>query len=85
MPRYAFRTALENQSKIDKIRVGQTLAEVQKIMGKEPERRNMHVRYDGISIEEWSYLTDYIRKLDATITFVGGKVVEINTAKWGDD
>ncbi|MEA2239013.1 MAG: hypothetical protein QOC81_3737 [Thermoanaerobaculia bacterium] len=82
VPRYAFHAALENQAHIDKVRIGQTLAEVQRIMGKAPERRNTHVRFDGISIEEWSYLTDYVRKMDATITFVGGKVAEINTAKW---
>jgi hypothetical protein len=82
VPRYAFHAAQENQSRIDKIRIGQTLAEVQRIMGKAPERRNTHVRFDGISIEEWSYLTDYVRKMDATITFVGGKVAEINTATW---
>jgi hypothetical protein len=54
-------------------------------MGKAPERRNTHVRFDGISIEEWSYITDYVRRMDATITFVGGKVAEINTAKWEND
>ena len=85
VPRYAFHAAQENQARIDKVRVGQTLAEVQRIMGKPPERRGMHVRYDGISIEEWSYITDYVRKMDATITFVGGKVAEINTARWDGD
>ena len=85
VPRYAFHAAQENQARIDKIRIGQTLAEVQRIMGKPPERRNTHVRFDGISIEEWSYLTDYVRKMDATITFVGGKVAEINTATWEGD
>ena len=83
--RYAFNAALENQKHIDKLRIGQTLAEVERVMGKPPERRNAHVRFDGISIEEWSYLTDYVRRMDATITFVGGKVAEINTAKWDSD
>ncbi len=85
VPRYAFHAAQENQAHIDKVRIGQTLAEVQRIMGKPPERRNTHVRFDGISIEEWSYITGYVRKMDATITFVGGKVAEINTAKWEND
>lgn len=80
--RYAFRTALENQQHIDQLRIGQTLAEVERIMGKPPERRNARVRYDGISIEEWSYLTDYVRKQDTTITFVGGKVDEIRATTW---
>jgi outer membrane protein assembly factor BamE (lipoprotein component of BamABCDE complex) len=83
--RYAFETALKNQGNVDRIRIGQTLAEVQKIMGKPPERRSAHVRFDGISIEEWSYLTDYVRRMDTTITFVGGKVDEIHAARWDAD
>jgi len=83
--RYAFNAALENQKHIDKLRIGQTLAEVERIMGKPPERRNAHVRFDGISIEEWSYITDYVRKMDTTITFVGGKVDEIRSAPWESD
>jgi len=64
------------------LRIGQTLAEVERIMGKPPERRNARVRYDGISIEEWSYMTDYVRQQDTTITFVGGKVEEIRATPW---
>ena len=85
VPRYAFEASLTNQKNIDRLRVGQTLAEVQRIMGKAPERRNAHVRFDGISIEEWSYITDYVRRMDTTITFVGGKVDEIRSAKWETD
>ena len=85
VPRYAFEIALKNQANVDRLRIGQTLAEVQKIMGKPPERRNARVRFDGISIEEWSYLTDYVRRMDTTITFVGGKVDEIHTASWETD
>ena len=85
VPRYAFEQALRNQQNVDKLRIGQTLAEVQKVMGKPPERRNAHVRFDGISIEEWSYITDYVRKMDTTITFVGGKVDEIRSAAWESD
>lgn len=83
--RYAFNAALENQKHIDKLRIGQTLSEVERIMGKPPERRNAHVRFDGISIEEWSYITDYVRRMDTTITFVGGKVDEIRAAAWESD
>jgi hypothetical protein len=83
--RYAFNAAIENQKHIDKLRIGQTLAEVERIMGKGPERRNAHVRFDGISIEEWSYVTDYVRRMDTTITFVGGKVDEIRAAPWESD
>jgi hypothetical protein len=85
VPRYAFETALKNQKNIDKLRIGQTLAEVERIMGKGPERRSARVRFDGISIEEWSYITDYVRKMDTTITFVGGKVDEIRSAAWESD
>jgi hypothetical protein len=85
VPRYAFETALKNQGKVDRIHIGQTMAEVERIMGKPAERRNAHVRFDGISIEEWSYLTDYVRKMDTTITFVGGKVDEVRSASWETD
>jgi outer membrane protein assembly factor BamE (lipoprotein component of BamABCDE complex) len=85
VPLHAFRAAEQNQARIDKLRIGQTLAEVQKIMGKPPERRNARVRFDGISIEEWSYITDYVRKQDTTITFVGGKVDEIRATSWEVD
>ena len=82
MPRYAFRAAEENQKHINAIKMGLTLTEVERVMGKGPERRNARVRFDGVSIEEWFYATDYVRRLDTVITFVGGKVVEINTAPW---
>lgn len=82
VPRYAFARALENQKHIDRIRLGQTLAEVQALMGRPPERRSTRLRFDGLSIEEWSYISDYVRKMDTTITFVGGKVDEIRSATW---
>ena len=85
VPLHAFHAAMENQRHIDKLRIGQTLAEVERIMGKPPERRNARVRFDGISIEEWSYITDYVRKQDTTITFVGGKVDEIRATSWEVD
>jgi hypothetical protein len=77
VPLAAARDAASNQRKINRLRLGQTLAEVEKTMGKGPERRSTRLRYDGLSIEEWSYLTDYIHRSDTTITFVGGKVEEI--------
>ena len=79
--RHAFRLAENNRAKINRIRLGQTLVEVQKIMGP-PERRAARLRYDGVSIEEWSYVTDYVRRMDALIVFVGGKVQEIQSAPW---
>ncbi|HKR63225.1 MAG TPA: hypothetical protein VJZ00_05780 [Thermoanaerobaculia bacterium] len=85
VPRYAFQRALENQQRVDKLRLGQTLAEVEAVMGRPPERRSTRLRFDGLSIEEWSYLTDYVRKMDTVITFVGGKVEEIRSAPWEEE
>ena len=74
--------ASENQSRINQLRMGQTLTQVERVMGKGPVRRHARTRFDGVAIEEWSYSTDPMRKLDTIITFVGGKVEEINTASW---
>jgi putative hemolysin len=74
--------ALQNQQNINAIKMGQTFVEVQRIMGKGPERRHARLRFDGVAIEEWSYTSDPFRKLDTVITFIGGKVEEINTTSW---
>ena len=79
--RHAFTLAETNRTRVNKIRLGQTLVEVERIMGA-PERRAARLRYDGVSIEEWSYITDYVRKMDALILFVGGKVQEIQSTPW---
>ena len=79
--RHAFRLAEKNRARVNQVRLGQTLVEVQRILGP-PERRAARLRYDGVSIEEWSYVTDYVRKMDALILFVGGKVQEIQSTSW---
>jgi hypothetical protein len=79
--RHAFRLAETNRAHINKVRLGQTLVEVERIMGP-PERRAARLRYDGLSVEEWSYITDYVRKMDGLIVFVGGKVAEIQSTSW---
>ena len=79
--RHAFQLAEKNRARVNQVRLGQTLVEVQRIMGP-PERRAARLRYDGVSIEEWSYVTDYVRKMDALILFVGGKVQEIQSTSW---
>ncbi|HEX6641287.1 MAG TPA: hypothetical protein VF215_09245 [Thermoanaerobaculia bacterium] len=79
--RHAFALAEKNRANVNRIRLGQTLVEVQRIMGP-PERRAARLRYDGVSVEEWSYITDYVRKMDALILFVGGKVQEIQSTPW---
>ncbi|HEX2060774.1 MAG TPA: hypothetical protein VHK90_08530 [Thermoanaerobaculia bacterium] len=79
--RHAFGLAEKNRANVNRVRLGQTLVEVQRIMGP-PERRAARLRYDGVSVEEWSYITDYVRKMDALIVFVGGKVQEIQSTSW---
>ncbi len=79
--RHAFELAEKNRAALNKVRLGQTFVEVARIMGP-PERRAARLRYDGVSIEEWSYVTDYVRKMDALILFVGGKVEEIQSTSW---
>ena len=79
--RHAFALAEKNRANVNRIRLGQTLVEVQRIMGP-PERRAARLRYDGVSVEEWSYISDYVRKMDALIVFVGGKVQEIQSTSW---
>jgi len=82
VPLSAYRAAISNQQRINRVRLGQTLAEVEKIMNKGPEQRSTRLRFDGLSIEEWTYVTDYIHHTDTTITFVGGKVDEIRVTPW---
>lgn len=79
--RHAFALAEKNRTRLNKIRLGQTFVEVERVMGP-PERRAARLRYDGVSIEEWSYITDYMRKMDGLILFVGGKVEEIQSTSW---
>ena len=81
--RHAFELAEKNREHLNQVRLGQTLVEVRRVMGP-PERRAARLRYDGVSIEEWSYVTDYVRKMDALILFVGGKVQEIQSASWDE-
>jgi hypothetical protein len=79
-----WREARENQRHINQVRMGQTTAEVAAVMGHGPERREARVRFDGQTVEEWHYMTDVVRKRDATITFLGDHVVEIRTTPWQD-
>ena len=84
VPAAAWHRATQNQRNVNRIHLGQTLTEVERVMGSGPERRSTRLRFDGLSIEEWSYLTDYLRHSDTTITFVGGKVEEIRVTPWVD-
>jgi hypothetical protein len=82
VPASVAEASLENQKRINALTMGLTLSEVERVMGRGPERRHASLRFDGVAIEEWSYSSDPFRKLDTVITFVGGKVHEINTASW---
>ncbi len=84
VPRVMWNRAETNRQHIDQIHVGQTLAEVRAIIGKEPEKREVRARFDGKTVEFWSYVTDYGRRLDSTITFVDGRVQEIRTTPWAE-
>lgn len=84
VPRVMWRRAEENERHINQVRVGQTVAEVRAIMGKEPERREARARFDGKTVEMWSYVTDYARRLDTTIIFVDGRVEELRATPWED-
>lgn len=82
VPRVMWRRAEENERHINQVRVGQTLQEVRAIMGKDPERREARARFDGKTVEMWSYVTDYARRLDTTIIFVDGRVEELRATPW---
>lgn len=82
VPRLMWNRAEENRSRMDGVRVGQTMDEVRAVMAKPPEKREVRLRFDGKQIEFWSYVTDYARKLDSTVTFVDGRVTEIRATPW---
>ena len=73
-----FERAAANRQHVAQLQIGQSTDEVRSIMGP-PERRNARLRYDGKTVEEWSYFTDAALKRDTTLTFLDGKVVEIRT------
>jgi outer membrane protein assembly factor BamE (lipoprotein component of BamABCDE complex) len=80
----AWHQAQENQRNVDRIKMGQTTAEVAAVMGHGPERREARTRFDNKTVEEWHYMTDVIRKRDTTVTFLDDHVVEIRTTPWVD-
>ena len=84
VPAVMWRRAGENERHINQIKMGQTLAEVRAIMGKDPERRDARTRFDGKIVEMWSYVTDYGRRLDTTVIFVDGRVEEIRASPWAE-
>jgi hypothetical protein len=82
VPGVMWRRAEENRSRVTRIALGQSIDEVRTIMGKDPEKREARVRFDGKKVELWTYVTDYTRKVDSTIIFLDGKVQEIRATSW---
>ena len=74
--------AEENRQRIGQVKIGQTLDEVRAIMRKDPEKRELRSRFDGKSVEFWTFVTDYGLKLQSTITFLDGRVEEIRATTW---
>src|SRR5437660_4873858 len=84
VPKVMWNRAEENRQHLNEVKVGQTLAEVRTIMRKDPEKREVRARFDGKTVEFWSYVTDYARKLESTITFIDGRVQEIRATSWAE-
>ena len=82
VPSTMWRRAEENRARLNRIVVVQSIADVRATMQKEPERREVRLRFDGKTVELWSYVSDYARKLDSTIIFIDGRVEEIRTTTW---
>jgi hypothetical protein len=82
VPSTMWHRAEENRARLNHVAVGQTSREVRATMQKDPERREVRLRFDGKTVELWSYVSDYARKLDTTIIFIDGRVEEIRTTSW---
>ena len=68
--------AIYNSAHIGQVALGQTIAEVRAVMGRDAETRSVSMR-DGRSVESWGFRTDYEKRITTTIEFVEGKVVAI--------
>jgi hypothetical protein len=68
----ACERAAENSKLIGSVNLGQSLEEVQQIMGTAPDRRNLNAE-----IETWIYHTSYSNRGYTSIIFKGGRVTEI--------
>jgi len=82
VPSVMWHRAEENRARLNEVKVGQTIEQVRTIMRKEPERREQRLRFDGKTVDLWSWVSDYSRKLDTTVIFVDGVVQEIRTTSW---
>ena len=82
VPSAMWNRAEENRHRIGQVKIGQTLDEVRAIMRKDPEKRELRSRFDGKSVEFWTFVTNYGLKLQSTITFIEGHVEEIRATTW---
>ena len=69
-----------NAPRVAKINLGQSVAEVRQIMGRDPEQRSLREE-GGQAIEEWQYLTDYKQSITSLITFKNGKVSSLQALR----
>src|SRR5262245_39550419 len=84
VPSVMWSRAEENRERLNRVAVGQRTAAEREIRGKEPEPREARLRFDGKHVEMWSYVSDYARKLDTTLTFVDDRLEEIRTTTWAE-
>jgi hypothetical protein len=80
--REALRVSGMNAVNITGVHLGQTAAEVKRVMRHEPESREVKTLPDGTSEERWNYLTDYNNDTNTTLVFRGGVLVEVGHEKW---
>ena len=72
--------ALYNAPRVTQIQLGQSIADVRRIMGRPPEHRSLNIEA-GIEVEVWQYLTDYSNSVQSAITFRGGQVHSLSTLR----
>jgi|SRR6266849_2617486 len=80
--RQAIHEATKNATWISGVKLGQSQAEVGKIMHKGPESTSVKTLPDGTLEESWNYLTDYANDKNTTIVFRNGAAIEISQTKW---
>lgn len=68
--------AIYNGARIGKVALGQSVADVRKIMGRDPEKRSVQLQ-NGQTLETWKFLTDYEKSITTHIEFLDSKVVGI--------
>lgn len=71
--------AIWNAKVIPRVTLGQTPAEVRKIMEHDAERRDF-----SANEERWYYITDYDAELMTVIVFTDGRVSALSHAPWSN-